>query len=170
MRLPRGLSEVRLRVREMVEWSASVPAAPAPGNSGRSANRLRTTRSPARVEALEIAEQQQAKAPTGRESGPAHHLGVERGARAFDERIELRLVEHAIQASVERMGRAARQILRGHPHGRLARSPFSFAHRHAQSLGPRDRRCRSVFTYLRHGLLAGPRPQPQTSLGCSFLL
>ena len=90
---------------------------------------------PFRVEALKIAEQQQAKVPTRRETGPSHDLGVERGARTFDERIELRLVEHPIQPSVERVRRTARQILRGHPHRRLARSSFAFAHRHAQSLG-----------------------------------
>ena len=89
---------------------------------------------PLRVEALKIAEQQQAEVPTRRETGPSHDLGVERGARAFDEGIELRLVEHTIQPSVERVGRTAREILRRHPHRRLARSPFAFAHRHAQSL------------------------------------
>ena len=89
---------------------------------------------PLRVQALKIAEQQQPKVPTRRETRSSHDLGVERGARAFDEDIELRVVEHTIQPSVERVGRTAREILRRHPHRRLARSPLSFAHRHARSL------------------------------------
>jgi hypothetical protein len=89
---------------------------------------------PFRVEALKIAEQQHPELPTRCEAGASHHLGVERGARAFDEGIELRLGQHAVQPAVELVRRTARQILRGDPHRRVARSSFAFAHRHAHSL------------------------------------
>src|SRR4051812_40510768 len=122
------------RVREIVEWSGV-------GSCRSRSKKLRTLSESAARHAiarssrgLEIPEQQQPKVSPRRETGTPHDLGVERRARALDERIELRLVQHAIQPPVERMRRATRQILRGHPHRGLARAPFAFAHRHAQSL------------------------------------
>jgi hypothetical protein len=90
---------------------------------------------PLGVEAFEIPEQQETKVPTRRKTRSTYDLGIERRARALDERIELRLVEHSIQPAIERVRRTPRQILRGHPHRRLARPPLAFADRHAQSLG-----------------------------------
>jgi hypothetical protein len=52
-------------------------------------------------------------------------------------------VEDLIQARVERVCGAARQVLRGHPHRRLRWTPSSFAHRHRRQCSTKDRSCRS---------------------------
>ena len=89
---------------------------------------------PFRVQAFEVAEQQQPEIAARRQTRPADSVGVERRALRFDEGIEVRLVERAIQALVKRVPCALRQICGGHPHRRLARPAPSFAHRHARSV------------------------------------
>jgi hypothetical protein len=55
-------------------------------------------------------------------------------AQPFRVPVEAVLVEYLIEPRVERMRIAAWQALRCDPHRRLLRVPFSFAHRHRDSV------------------------------------
>jgi hypothetical protein len=96
------------------------------------AYRQRVRRSPGdpalRVEAFEIADQQQAEVPAGGEAGPPHHWRVKRPTLVLDKLIEPRGIEDLIQPHVERMARRHRQLGRGNPQRRLL--ALAFAHRH----------------------------------------
>jgi hypothetical protein len=65
-----------------------------------SADRQRVRRPPGnpsfRIDAFKVAEQQQPKVPTGRESGPPHDRRIEPAALPFDERVESVGVEQRI--------------------------------------------------------------------------
>jgi hypothetical protein len=85
------------------------------------------------VDALKIANQQQAKVNAWRQARPAHRLGVERRTLRFGETVEPMLAQQAIQSRVERMTRRSREVRRRHPHARLSIA-LPFAHRHGQSV------------------------------------
>ena len=141
---------------------ASARAAPAPRSSGCSASRRRARRLRAPNRGPEVAEQQHPKGAPRGQTRPAHHRRVEGGAGALDKRIELRLVEDAVHASIKGVRRTARQILRGHPHRRPRRTTPSLAHRHARQCSTRDRSCRSLTPRLppraaRHATTAADR-------------
>ena len=114
---------------------------------------------PFRVQAFEVAEQQQPEIAARRQTRPADPVGVERRALRFDEGIEARLVERAIQALVKRVPGAFRQICGGHPHRRLARPAPSFAHRHARSVVRAVNRVDPYDEGLSPRVLAPRRPQ-----------
>ena len=97
-----------------------------------------------RVQALEVAEQQQPEVAPRRQTRPAHPIGVERRALALDEGVEPSLVEDAIQSFIERVASASRQVGAGHPHRRLPRAAAAFPHGHGQECSTRDRSCRSL--------------------------
>ena len=99
---------------------------------------------PFRVQALDVAEQQHPDVAARRQTRPAHPVGVERRALALDEGVETRLVEDTIQAFIERVTSASRQVGAGHPHRRLPRAAATFAHGHGQECSTRDRSCRSL--------------------------
>jgi hypothetical protein len=82
-----------------------------------------------RVQAFEVADQQQPEVAPGRQPRPAL-VGVESLAESLDEAVEVVLIEDLIQPGIERMRRAPRQVARRHPHRRLLRVSSSFAHRH----------------------------------------
>jgi hypothetical protein len=69
------------------------------------------------------------KVATGRQSWPAL-VGVESLAESFDVAIEAVIVEDLIQARIERMRGAPRQIGGRHPYRCLLRVAPSFAHCH----------------------------------------
>ena len=83
-----------------------------------------------RIDALEVADQQQSEIHAGREAGASHGAGVKRPARSFDERVELTLVEHRVHASIERVRRRRRQLGGRDPETVLTSSLASGAHRH----------------------------------------
>jgi len=56
-----------------------------------------------RVEALEVADQQQAEVRARRQARAAHAVRIERGALGFHEVVEAVRVEHLVQPLVERM-------------------------------------------------------------------
>ena len=57
---------------------------------------------PFRVQPFEVAKQQQPEVAARRQTRPANPVGEERRALRFDEPIEAGLVEHTIQACIER--------------------------------------------------------------------
>ena len=71
-------------------------------------------------------------------------VGIEPGALRFDERVEARVVEHAVQPLVKRVPRAFRQIRGGNPHRRMPRTATAFPHGHGRQCSTRDRSCRSL--------------------------
>src|SRR5213593_3927189 len=81
------------------------------------------------VQALEVADQQQAEVSPRRQSWPAHHRRVELLTLLLREPIEAGLLQDRVQSSVERMAGGNRQLSRRNPH----RSLFAraLAHRHA---------------------------------------
>ena len=81
-----------------------------------------------RVEAFEVADQQQAEVPTWGQAGPAHHRRVERAALLLDKPIKPGRIEDRVQPHVERVARGYRQLRRGNPHWCLL--ALAFAHRH----------------------------------------
>ena len=89
-----------------------------------------------RVDALEVANQQQPGLDPRRQAGPAHRFGVERGALSFCEVVELMLARQLIQSRIERVAGGGREIRPCHPHRRLSIA-CAFAHRHGQSLVPK---------------------------------
>jgi hypothetical protein len=92
-----------------------------------------------RVNAFEVADQQQPEINARRQAGPAHRLGVTPGALALGELVEPMLAQQLIQAPVEWMTRSRRQIRRRDPHRRLPIA-FAFAHRHAAYCSTPNRR------------------------------
>jgi hypothetical protein len=86
---------------------------------------------PLGVQAFEIADQQQPEV-TARRQARSALVRVEPLTQVFDESVEVVLVENLIQACVERMRGAARQILSRYPHRGLLRVPLSSAHGHAR--------------------------------------
>ena len=104
-----------------------------------------------RIQALKVAEQQQAEIPTRRQTRPPDPVGVKPRALVLDESVEARIVEHLVQPLVERMPRALRQICAGHPHRLLPRSAAAFAHRHGRECSTRDRSCRSLMSTFTTG-------------------
>ena len=86
-----------------------------------------------RVDALEIANQEQPELDSRRQAWPAHRVGVERRTLRFGELVESMLAQQLIQSGVERVTRRRREIRRGDPHPRLSVA-FPFAHRHGQSV------------------------------------
>jgi hypothetical protein len=103
------------------------------------AQRQRIRRTPRdaalRVDALEVANQQQADIDPRRQPRSAHLLGVERRTLRFREVVKSTLTQQLIQSRVERVTRGCREVRHRHPHGRLSVA-LAFAHRHAQSLVP----------------------------------
>ena len=97
-----------------------------------------------RIETFEVAEQQHPEVAARRQTRPADSVGVELRALLLDEGIEAGLVEHAIQAFVERVACAARQLAAGDPHRRLPLVAAAPAHCHGHQCNPRDRSCRSL--------------------------
>ena len=83
-----------------------------------------------RIDALEVANQQQPEIDARRQARPAHRDGVERGALGFGEVVEPMLAQQLIQSHVERVTHRRRKIRRGDPHGWLS-GAFPFAHCHA---------------------------------------
>ena len=75
------------------------------------------------VQTFEVANQQQSEVTSWRQSWPAR-LSVESVAQAFDEAVEVVLIEDLIQSNVKRMRGTARQVLGRHPHRRLLRIAF----------------------------------------------
>jgi len=96
------------------------------------AHRQRVRRPPGdpalRVQAFEIADQQQPKVPAGGQAGPSHHRRIERTTLRLDEPVEARGIEDLIQPYVERVPRRHRELGRGDPQRRLLAR--AFAHRH----------------------------------------
>jgi hypothetical protein len=86
------------------------------------------------VQAFKVADQQQAKVASGRQTRPADLVRIESLTEAFDVPVEVVLVEDLIQSPVERMGCTPRQIFGRHPHRCLLRMSPSFAHRHRATL------------------------------------
>ena len=118
-----------------------------------------------RIDALEVADQQQSEVHAGRETGAAHGVGVKRPARSLDELVELPLVEHRVHASVERVRRRRRQLGGRDPETVLTSSLASGAHRHRRQCSTQDRSCRSLisaFVDFHHGLLAREAANPRT--------
>src|SRR2546422_11552098 len=78
------------------------------------AQRQRVRRSPRdaalALDPLDIANQQQAKIPPRRQRRPPHRLGVETLALPLHERVEPALLQHLVQALIERMRHCPRQL------------------------------------------------------------
>jgi hypothetical protein len=114
------------------------------------ANRERVPGAPGdaalRIDALEVADQQQPKVHAGRQARAPHGLGVKRAARPFNELVELLLVEQGVQASIKWMRGRRRQIGGGDPEIMLTPSLASGAHRHRRQCSTRDRSCRSLLS------------------------
>ena len=136
---------MRRRVRDTVEWSGGaswerhvekLPQAQRIG--GTPGNRT------FRVEALEVANQQHPEVAARCQTWPTDPVGIELGALLLDEGIEARLVENTIQAFIERVARAARQIRTGHPHRPLPPPTAALAHCHEQKCSTSNRPCRSL--------------------------
>ena len=85
-----------------------------------------------RVDALEIADQQQAEVGTRRQAGPAHLRRIERRALRFHEVVEPVLVEDLIQALIERVATGLRQLIGRDPQRRCPRSILAPSHGHAE--------------------------------------
>ena len=124
------------------------------------ANRERVRRAPSdaalRVDALEVAHQQQPEVHAGRQTGTAHRLGVKRPARPLDELVERLRVEHRVHASVKWVRGRRGQIGGGYPEVMLTSPLASSAHCHRQQCSTWDRSCRSPHERLydfSHGLL-----------------
>ncbi len=83
-----------------------------------------------RVDALEVADQQQPEVRARRQTRAAHRGRVERRALRFDERVEAVRVEHLIQSLIERMPTGDRQVVRGDPHVRCPCPILASTHRH----------------------------------------
>jgi len=82
-----------------------------------------------RIQAFEIADQQQPEAASWRQTRAAHVVSVESLAESVDVTVEVMPVENLIQPRVERMHGGPRQVLSRHPYG-LLRVSSSVAHRH----------------------------------------
>ena len=106
---------------------------------------------PFRIQALKVAQQQQAEVAARRQTWPADPVGVKPRALGLDEGVKAGVVEHLVQPLVERMPRALRQICAGHPHRLLPRSAAAFAHRHGRECSTRDRSCRSLMSTFTTG-------------------
>src|SRR3989442_412791 len=103
------------------------------------AQRQRVRRSPRdaalALDPLEIANQQQAKIPPRRQRRPPHRLGVETLALPLHERVEPALLQHLVQALIERMRHCPRQLAVRHPELLLLLPlPRSSSHGHARSV------------------------------------
>ncbi len=96
---------------------------------------------PFRVEAFEVADEQQAEVTSGRQAGPTHHRRVEARAPLLDEAIEVVRIKQGIQTRVERMAGRLRQIRCRDPQGGLL--GLARAHRHTRQCSTTDRSCRS---------------------------
>ena len=92
-----------------------------------------------RVQALEVAEQQHPEVAARRQARPTDPVGIELGALLLDEGVEASRVENTIQAFVERMARAARQVRTGHPHRRPPPATAALAHCHGRKCSAPDR-------------------------------
>ena len=99
---------------------------------------------PLGIEPLEVAQEQHPEVSARRQARPTHAVGVELRALLLGEGVEAGLVEHPIQAFVERVARAARQLAAGDPHRPLPPPGASFAHGHTPQCRARDRSCRSL--------------------------
>jgi hypothetical protein len=69
--------------------------------------------SPLRAQTLEVPEQEDAEVPPRRQAWPTDSGRIEALARAFDEGIEAMALEEPIQALMEGMPWAGRQVARG---------------------------------------------------------
>ncbi len=78
-----------------------------------------------RIDALEVADQQQPEVGAGRQTRPPDRDGVERGALRLDERVEVVRVEDLVQSLIERMPAGARQVVRRDPQVRRACAVFA---------------------------------------------
>ena len=87
-----------------------------------------------RVQAFKVAQQQQPEIPPRRQTRATDVVGIERGALRFNERVEARVIEHAVQPRVEGMPGAPREIGRRDPHGRLMVAFSLLTHRHTTSI------------------------------------
>ena len=112
-----------------------------------------------RVDALEIADYEQAEIDPGRDAGPTDALGVKRRAPLFHKLVESVLVQHLIQSLVKRMSRSP-QVLRRHPQLSLARArPFSQRH---DSISP----ARLMLKGKERLLIRAARKSPTFTTGC----
>ena len=98
-----------------------------------------------RIQAFEVADQQQPEVDPRRQARPSHRRRVERAARLLHERIEARVVQEDIQPLVERVRRRARQLGHRDPQALLSAPFASRAHRHGRQCSTRDRSCRSPY-------------------------
>ena len=118
------------------------------GQPQKAADRQRVRRAPRnpafRVDAFEVADQQQAEVAPGCQARSAHHGRVEPVTQAFDEPIEVVPVEQRRQPRVERMARRGGQVRRRDPQRRLIR--LARSHSHARQCSTTDRLCRSLIT------------------------
>ena len=96
-----------------------------------------------RIEAFEVADQQQTEVAPRRQTRTTDVVRVESLTKRLDVTVEVRFLEDLIQARVERMRSASRQVLCGHPHRSLLRTTPLFAHRHWRQCRTGDRACRS---------------------------
>ena len=122
---------IRLTNRSAVPEGHESAAAYSPlGNPAVPRNRPRARHAALRVNAFEVADQQEPEVHGGRQTRAAHRLGVEGGALTLDEIIETMLAQQLVQAPVEGMARRGWQLRGRHSHRWLAIA-LSFAHRHA---------------------------------------
>ena len=132
----------RARNRRMIGWRL------VHGQPQKAADRQRGRRAPRhpafRVDAFEVADQQQAEVAPGCQARSAHHGRVEPVTQAFDEPIEVVPVEQRRQPRVERMARRGGQVRRRDPQRRLIR--LARSHSHARQCSTTDRLCRSLIT------------------------
>ena len=89
---------------------------------------------PLRVKAFEIPDEQQPEVPPRRKPRASHDRRMESRPALLKEGVEPPRVENAIQARVEGMAGAGRQVGCGHLHRGLLLSASPFAHRHAGSV------------------------------------
>ena len=132
----------RARNRRMIGWRL------VHGQPQQAADRQRVRRAPRhpafRVDAFEVADQQQAEVAPGCQARSAHHGRVEPVTQAFDEPIDVVPVEQRRQPRVERMARRGGQVRRRDPQRRLIR--LARSHSHARQCSTTDRLCRSLIT------------------------
>jgi hypothetical protein len=102
----------------------------------KSAQRKGVGRSPGncalRIETFEVANQQQSKIATGRQTWSPHRFGIKPRTQPLNVRIKPSFVQNLIQPLIKRMSGRCRQIVGGNPYRRLTPTALSFSHGHAR--------------------------------------
>ena len=101
---------------------------------------------PLRIDALEIADQQQPEVHAGRQTRAPQRRRVERRALRFDELVKPVLVENPIQPLIERMPAGGGQLVRGDPQAGCPCSVLASTHGHARHSTHVDQFWRMIYS------------------------